>query len=309
MAQPETYDVVIIGGGPAGLAAAVYAARSKLKTLVLDKSPAAGALGMASKIESFPGILEATTGLELLSRFRGQAQKFGASIVPGEAIGVDFGTASKQVSALTGDYRGTVIIAATGAMGRKPSIEGESVLIGKGVSYCAACDAAFFEGKDVAAVGDLNPVFEEVEQLARFARTLYVVVSGGEPSEEHRSMLSRHPNAQLIRGFRLARILGTDSVTGVEVADLQGHKRALDVSGVFLYIHGRLPIVDFLKGAVELDGEGCIRVDRTDMSTSVKGVYAIGDVTCRTFRQAVLAAADGCLAALSAERYLSALRR
>ncbi len=306
MGQEQVYDVAIIGGGPAGLTAAVYSARAKLKTLVLDKSPSAGAMGMARRIESFPGQLHVTSGPELLSVFRKQAQKFGAETVQDEVVGVDLQSKPKRISTLGGEYHVKAVIAATGSMGRKPSIEGEAALVGRGVGYCAACDAAFFDGRDVAMVGDLDRAMEEFDQVARFARKIYLVTVAGDIEEQHRRHLQANiDKVEVLHGYRLAQIIGKDSVEKIEIQGLDGKKSLLDVSGVFLYLFGRLPIVDFLQGSLTLDPDGCILVNRDDMSTSIEGVYAIGDVTCRRFRQAVLAAADGCLAALAVERYLS----
>ncbi|MDO8670565.1 MAG: FAD-dependent oxidoreductase [Dehalococcoidia bacterium] len=306
MPEREVHDVVIIGGGPAGLMAAVYSARAKLKTIVLDKNATAGALGKAGKIESFPGLLEAKSGMDLLAAMRAQAQKFGAAYQQIEVIGVDLTKDTKEVMTLGEDYRSRVVIVATGSMGRKPTLEGEAAFTGKGVAYCAACDAAFFEGKDIAACGDFALLAEDLDQLARFARKLYVATGSPDLTEQQKSTVAKYSNVELLPGYRVARITGRESVEGIELAGPQDRKVKLDVTGVFLYLYGRLPVVDFLHGSLKLtDEQECVKTDREDMSTSVPGVYAVGDVTCRRLRQAVLAAADGCTAAMSAERYLT----
>lgn len=305
MPESELYDVAIIGGGPAGLTAAVYCARAKLKTVVLDKNPSAGALGKAGKIESFPGLLQATSGLDLLSTFRAQALKFGAVYQQVEVIGLDLSKEPIVVMTLGSDYRARAVIVATGSMGRKPTLEGEAALTGKGVGYCAACDAAFFEGKDVAACGDFSLLAEDLDPLARFARKLYVATGSPDLTEQQKNTLARYPNVELLTGYRVVRILGTESVEGIELSGPQDKKLKLDVSGVFLYLYGRLPVVDFLRGSLKTDEQECVKTERDDMSTSVPGVYAAGDVTCRRLRQAVLAAADGCTAAMSVERFLT----
>ena len=300
----EVHDVIIIGGGPAGMSAAVYAARSKLRTVVLDKNPTAGALGTASRIENYPGVLQSMAGKELLSLFRQQAQRFGAKVVQTQALGVLLDQEPKQVITADGAYLGKTIIIATGAMGRKPTIEGEAKLVGRGVSYCAACDAAFFADEDVAMIGSVEGIVEELDSVTRFARKVHAIVYGRNPSSEQTEQLQGNPNLELIRGQRVSRILGESTVEGLVLADSQGTERVVDVAGVFVYLHGAQPIVDFLSDAVEMV-EGCIKVDKENMSTSVDGVYAVGDVSCKKIRQTVIAAAEGCIAALSADKYIN----
>ncbi|MBI2853922.1 MAG: FAD-dependent oxidoreductase [Chloroflexi bacterium] len=299
----KVYDVIIIGGGPAGLAAATYAARGKLSTVVVDKNPAAGALGKASRIEAFPGLLKAVSGMELLSILRQQAEGFGANVVRDEVVAVDLGSQIKEVVVSGGALHGRTIIIATGAMGREPSMNGEARLIGRGVAYCAACDAAFFQDAAVAMAGEAALALEELPQVAKFAKKIYLAFVNTALSQDQKEVVDNTPSTELLLGYRVVQILGDSSVTGLVLEDSSGGNRTLDVSGVFLYLHGRLPIVDFLQGAVKLSEGRCIKVDREDMSTSVEGVYAAGDVSCRRFYQAVVSAADGCMAALSAQHY------
>jgi thioredoxin reductase (NADPH) len=286
------------------MSAAVYAARAKLDTVVLDKNPSAGALGTASRIENYPGVLQSMAGKELLSLFRQQAERFGAKVVQTQALGVLLDQEPKQVIAADGRYLGKTVIIATGAMGRKPTIEGEAQLVGRGVSYCAACDAAFFAEEDVAMVGNFGGIAEELDSVARFARKVYAIVYGRSPNSELDEKLQDMPNLELIRGQRVSRILGDNAVEGLVLSDSGGTERVVDVTGVFVYLHGAQPIVDFLSDAIEMV-EGCIKVDKDDMSTSVDGVYAVGDVTCKKIRQTVIAAAEGCIAALSADKFIN----
>lgn len=304
--EEDIYDVAIIGGGPAGLSAAQYAARAKLKTVVLDKSPVAGALGLTGKIENYPGVLQTLTGAELLDLFRQQAQSFGAKYIQTQVVSADLTRQPKQIATADGPYQARTVIIATGSMGRKQSIPGEAERVGKGVSYCATCDAAFFAGRDVAVIGDTEEAWEELPLVARFARTVYLVSSGAKLKESPRyeAILSSLPNLQLRLGQRPQAIQGTESVEDVVLAGREGEETLLPVAGVFIYLHGNQPIVDFLHGQLELTGSGCIRVDPRDMSTSVEGVYAAGDVTCKEIRQAVVAAAEGCIAALAADKFL-----
>ncbi len=297
----EEYDVIIIGGGPAGLSAALYAARSQLKTVVLDKNPTAGALGSTDKIENYPGIIERMKGSELLSMFREQAQKFGAFIEQAQVMGVNFEKDIKEVMTVDKIYSGKTVIIATGSMGRTPTIKGEAEFTGRGVSYCAACDAPFFTGMDVAVIGDIDEILEEINSIAKFARTIYVIPHKKVTREQDEILNIPHIR---VMNCRVTEIVGTNTVEGIKITTEKG-EQILSVSGAFIFLHGRNPITDFLYGAVDSTDEGCIKVNKEDMSTSVEGVYAVGDVTCKKFRQVVIAAAEGCIAALSADKYIN----
>ncbi|MGD2248936.1 MAG: FAD-dependent oxidoreductase [Candidatus Methanofastidiosia archaeon] len=299
----DIYDIIIIGGGPAGLSAAAYAARANLKTIVLDKNPKAGALGSSEKIENYPGILEPMSGIDFLSRLRKQARKFGAETVKTQVLGVQF-TEDKMVTAADSVYTGKTVIIATGAMGRTPSITGEEKYTGKGVSYCATCDAPFFTDKPVAVIGDMEKILEEIDVIARFASDVYVV--SRKISGEHTKITDSIPEVELVPEASVTEIFGDEIVKGITIKDKDGIK-SIEVAGVFVYLHGNKPVVDFLYGTLELVDE-CIAVDDT-MATSVEGVFAAGDVTCKRFRQVVLAAAEGCTAALSADKYINKRKR
>jgi thioredoxin reductase (NADPH) len=305
--ENQIYDVVIIGGGPAGLSAALYAARAKLRTLVLDKNPSAGALGMAEKIENYPGVGR-IKGSELLNLFRAQAEGFGAEVQQALVGRVDLSKNPKKVVTPEKTCQAKTVIVATGAMGRKPSIKGEAELIGKGVSYCAACDAAFFKGEDVAVVGRVEAALEEIHVVARHARKVYLITPSRILDAEQAEAVHTLPNVEVRPGSRVIQIAGDSGVRSVEVAGPEGNEQRLEVTGVFVYMHGSQPIVDFLDGALETTSEGCIKAGR-DMSTSVEGVFAAGDVTCKEVRQVAIAAAEGCIAALSADRYINKHQR
>ncbi len=300
----ELYDVVIIGGGPAGLSAAQYAARAKLKTVVLDKSKTAGALAFASKIENYPGLTEPVSGNALLDIFRRQAEGFGAKYIETMVTGVTLEGETKEVYAMEGTYAGRTVIIATGSMGRKPSIKGEADFLGRGVSYCAVCDAAFFKGKTVCVLGDSEEAVKEAEYLARFAGKVYLIA----PSKELKHPVPLHPNLEVITGKVATAIEGDEAVERVRLTDHEHRESSLEVSGVFVYLHGNKPIVDFLGETLERSEEECIITNRL-METSVPGVFAAGDVACTEVRQVVIAAANGCVAALSAEKYIRHLRR
>lgn len=303
---PETvYDVIIVGGGPAGLTAAQFAARAKLKTLVLDRSPAAGALGLTAKIENYPGVPGVRSGLELLDIFRKQALDFGAEYIQTQVLEADLVGDVKRVTAANGQYSGRTVIVATGSMGRKATIPGEAEFLGRGVSYCATCDAAFFGDAVVAVAGDTDEAVEETLLVSKFARTVYLLAPGPRLrcARAAEATLRQRPNVEVLLGHRLLEVRGDEGVRSIVVRDREGEKVELDVNGVFIYLQGAQPVVDFLKGAVELTPSGCIKVNQR-METSVPGVFAVGDVTCKEIRQAVIAAAEGCIAALAADRYV-----
>jgi thioredoxin reductase (NADPH) len=305
----DIYDIVIIGGGPGGLSAAMYAARSNLRVVVLDKNPTAGALGSTDKIENYPGQAQPMEGPELLELFRKQAEGFGAEIVQNQVFLVDLEKDPKEVTAADKTYKGRTIIIATGAMGRKPSIKGEADRLGKGVSYCVTCDAAFFRNRDAAMVGEVEVVLEELHVLAGFARKVYIISSTKELTGEQAATLKEWDNVELLLDHRVLEITGEPIVSSVKVSDGDGKEADLEVSGVFMMLTGAQPIIDFLHGALETTEDGAIKVDKEDMSTSVEGVFAIGDVASRKYRQVVIAAADGCIAALSADKYINKRKR
>jgi thioredoxin reductase (NADPH) len=303
MSESENlYDVIIVGAGPAGLAAAQYAARAKLKTAVLDKSFTAGALAYASHIENYPGFLEPISGKELLEIFRKQALKFGAEIIEAMVVGVKLDGDVKEVYAMESSYKGKTIIIGSGSMGRKPTIKGEAEFLGRGVSYCAVCDAAFFKGKTVSVIGNSEEAVKESGYLTRFADKVYLI----SPTKELK--VGSHPaldsaNLEVITGTIVKSIDGSETVEKIRIIGPDKNESEMQISGVFVYIQGSRPIVDFLYGALELSDDKCIVTNRM-METSVAGVFAAGDVTCTKVRQVVTAVADGAVAALSAEKYV-----
>ncbi|HMK61378.1 MAG TPA: FAD-dependent oxidoreductase [Dissulfurispiraceae bacterium] len=296
------YDVIIIGGGPGGLSAALYSSRAKLKTLVIDKSKTAGSLAFASLIENYPGLEQPMTGGELLDIFRKQAQNFGAEYKEAQVIGVSIGEEIKEVFTMEASYQCKTVIIATGSMGRKASIKGEAEFLGRGVSYCAICDAAFFKGKTVCVLGDSEEAVKEAGLLSRFAETVYLISPSGKLKVEDDYPALKLPNVKVLLSKVVVAIEGGDTVERIRIKDGGGDSE-LAVDGVFVYLMGSKPIVDFLQGAVEMSEEGCILTNRL-METNLPGVFSAGDVTCTEARQVVIAAAHGCLAALSAEKYI-----
>lgn len=303
------YDVVIIGGGPAGLSAAQYAARSKMTAVVLDKSKTAGALAFAGRIENYPGLAEPLAGKDLLDIFRRQAIEFGAEYVAdAQVIGVSLDGETKEVFTMADSYKGKAVIIATGSMGRKAAIKGEAELLGKGVSYCAICDAAFFRGKVVCVLGDSEEAVKEAGLLTRFADKVYLIAPSLKlkAPEDHPALEAA--NLTVLMGRKVTEITGAEVVDGVMTLDKDGKEERIDLAGVFVYIQGSKPIVDFLGDTLEMGESGCIVTDR-EMATSVPGVFAAGDVVCTEVRQIVISASDGCMAALSAEKFIHNKKR
>ncbi len=297
------YDVIIIGGGPAGLSAAQYSSRAKMKTIVLDKSATAGALAYTGMIENYPGLAAPVSGKELLDLFRRQALDFGAEYVETGVVGVALGGEIKEVFTLDASYKGKTIIIATGSMGRKASIKGEADFLGRGVSYCAVCDAAFYRGKTVCVIGDSEEAVKEAGFLSRFAGTVYLISPSQKLKTASDDPILSIQNLKVIVGHSVTAIAGNEVVEKVVLKDANGTESALELSGVFVYLHGIKPVTDFLQGSIEVSEDECIMTN-TMKETAIPGVFSAGDVTCIEVRQVVVAAAHGCLAALSAEKYV-----
>jgi thioredoxin reductase (NADPH) len=300
----EVYDVIIIGGGPAGLSAGQYAARAKLKTLIIDKSSTAGALAYTSMIENYPGICQPMSGKELLDIFRRQALDFGAEFLGDtQVVGVSLEPEVKEIHTLSNTFKSKTVILATGSMGRKATIKGEAEFLGRGVSYCAICDANFFKGKRVCVLGDSEEAVKEAGLLAKYAAKVYLIAPAKKLKVPDGHPALMYENLEVLLGRRTREVLGGDVVEGVKISDQDGKEETLELEGVFIYIHGSKPVVDYLGGLVELSDEECIAVNRL-MYTNTPGVFAAGDVVCTEVRQVVIAAANGCTAALSAEKFI-----
>ena len=305
----ETYefDVVIIGGGPAGCTCALYTSRADFKTVILDKNPAVGALAITHKIANYPGVPGDVSGEELLQVMRDQAVEFGTEYRRAQVFGIDVSGEEKKVYTPEGTFVGRTLVLATGAMGRTASIKGEAEFLGRGVSYCATCDGAFYREKEVAVAG-LNPeAVEEAQVLTKFASTVHwITVKEPTGEDHHAQQLLTMPN---IKHWNRTRLLSVDGdqmgVTGITVKEKGADsEKTIPVEGAFIYQSGSKPITDFVGDGVEYNPDGGVKVDEM-MSTSVPGVWAIGDIRNTPFKQAVVAAGDGCIAAMSIDRYLN----
>jgi len=300
------YDLVVIGGGPAGATAGLYGARAGLRTLVVDKGLRSGALGLAQRIANYPGAGGELSGAELLERMRDQARSQGAEFAQGKVVASMLREGAHELLIGDGSYRGRAMVIATGSMGRAPSVAGEEEFVGKGVGYCATCDAAFFRDKTVAVVGDSDEAGEETLLLAKLAGQVHLVVPGKEAKMDSDllAQVESHPLVDVHMATSLRQISGGEQVEKVRLRPPGGEEYELSVAGVFIYLQGARPAVDFLGGQLELDEKGHISVDEW-FSASAPGVFAAGDVIGPRVRQVVVAAAQGAQAAMAAERYLS----
>ncbi len=301
----EQYDVLVIGGGPAGATAAIYTSRAGLKTLVIDKGLTAGALGITGKIANYPGILEEVSGADLLERMRSQARSFGAKFIADKVIGVDLLAEEKTVYGNAGTYTARAVVIATGSMGRGARVKGEDELLGHGVSYCATSDGAFFRGQEIAVAGNSDEAIEEGLFLTQFASRVHFLCPTAElKAPEHLVQeLDGSPKVTLYKMAGLREVIGKNRVEAVRFAWRGQQDQTLPVSGAFIYLQGGRPITDFLQGQLEISQSGCLVVDR-EYQTALPGVFAVGDVLCNHVKQAVIAAAEGAVAGIAVEKVL-----
>lgn len=296
------YDVIIIGGGPAGSSAAMYTARGGLKTLVIDKAPNAGALALTHKIANYPGVEGESTGKELLDRFRRQAQSFGAEYLHTTLTAVDVEEDVKSVFTSDGIFEAKAVIVATGSKGRNRMLPGEEELLGRGVSTCATCDGAFFAGKKVAVIGDSEEAVDEVLALAKFGMEIDFYIPRAELQGD--THMPDVPNTRVHFRTRPLEIVGDRRVDGVRIRRPSGEEEVVGADGVFVFLSGSKPGTDFLRGQVPLDDEGFMVLDSL-MQSPVPGVFGAGEVRRTPVKQAVVAAADGAIAAMAVDKYIN----
>jgi thioredoxin reductase (NADPH) len=301
------YDVVIIGGGPAGLTAGLYSSRAMLKTLLIEKGLPGGQVATTEFIENYPGFEEGITGAELSVKMETQAKKFGLEILQTTAQDIFLQEKIKKVvvSDNQQEYNAKSVILATGAHPKLLNIEGENQYRGKGVSYCATCDGAFFKGETIAVVGGGDSAVQEGVFLTRFADIVYIIHRRDKLRAEKILQERAFSNEKIkfIWDTVPIKIAGNDAVTALHTKNVKtGDESVLDVSGVFIYI-GYLPNTEFLKGLVKLDDGNFIVADEK-MRTSVPGIFAAGDVRANTIKQITTSVGDGAIASLSAEKYI-----
>ena len=309
----ETRDVVIVGAGPAGLTAAVYAARAGLEPLVIEGvqagGPTGGQLTLTTDVENYPGFADGIMGPELVLQMRAQAQRFGASYVTDDVDSVDLTTRPFRLTVGGTELYTHTLIVATGARPRRMDVPGEDALWGAGVSACATCDGFFFRDQHVVVVGGGDSAMEEALFLTRFASKVTVVHRREElrASKIMQERAFKNDKVEFIWNATVAEVLGSDrSVTGVLLQDtITGEQQPLACDGVFLAI-GHIPNTSLFEGQLDTDPTGYLVVQEPSTATNVPGVFAAGDVMDPVYRQAVTAAGTGCRAAMDAERYLAA---
>jgi thioredoxin reductase (NADPH) len=302
----NVYDVIIIGGGPAGASAAIYTARADLRTLIIDKGLTAGALGITSKISNYPGVPGTVNGADLLATMRQQAESFGAEFVSDRVVGLDLNSNPRTVISASNSFQARAIILATGSMGRTNTVPGEEELLGRGVSYCATCDGAFFRNRPVAVVGNNDEALEETLFLTKFVEKVHLVAQTPEfkATESLVAEIAEHPKIEVRKGTRFKRIVGEDKVDGIMIQPRESKEEEfLPVDGVFIFLQGAKPITDYLMGQIETTENGCLRVNH-ELQTHIPGVFAVGDLLCSHIKQAVIAAADGVIAAIAVDKYI-----
>jgi thioredoxin reductase (NADPH) len=310
MRVDDVRNVIIIGSGPAGYTAAVYAARARVDPLVVEGVQFGGALMTTTDVENFPGFPEGILGPDLMDNMRKQAERFGAELLTDDATAVDLGGDIKTVRVGEREYRARAVILATGSDWRRLGVPGEAELLGRGVSSCATCDGFFFRDQHVAVVGGGDSAMEEATFLTKFAETVTIIHRRDE-FRASRIMAERalaNPKINVLWNTVVEEILGDDGVvSGVRVRDVPtGQVRTVELTGVFVAI-GHDPRNELFKDQVAMDENGYVVVDTPTTRTSLPGVFACGDLVDDNYRQAITAAGTGSAAALDAERYLAAL--
>ena len=304
----EVRDVIIIGSGPAGYTAALYAARGKLNPLLFEGSvTSGGALMNTTEVENFPGFADGVLGPELMDSIRKQAERFGAELVPEDVTEVDLTASPKVVRAEDDTYLARTVIIATGSRYRELGAPGEKRLAGHGVSWCATCDGFFFRETDIAVIGGGDSALEEATFLTRFARSVTIVHRRDElrASKIMQDRAMANPKIKFAWDSEVAEVLGEDRVTGLRLRNVKsGEETVLPVSGMFVAI-GHDPRSELFDGQLPLNPEGYVLVEHPTTRTVLDGVFAAGDVVDHIYRQAVTAAGTGCAAALDAERWLA----
>lgn len=302
----EKYDVVISGGGPAGLSAGLYASRAKLKSLLIEKGLVGGQIVNAERVENYAGFPEGISGFELGQLMHQQATKYGLKTLIAEVSGIKLQEGQKVIRTSEGDFIAKAVIIASGSERQKLGVPGEEEFIGKGVSYCATCDAAFFREQPVAIVGGGDTAITEALHLARFASRV-TVIHRRDQLRTGRTLQEKafsQPKIEFRWDSIVERIEGGDLVKGIRLRQLKtGEESALEVAGIFISI-GLRPNTDYLKGILPLDVTGHI-ITNEMMETKVPGIFAAGDIRYNSARQAITAAGDGATAAIYAEKFIS----
>lgn len=303
----KIYDMLIVGGGPAGYTAAMYAARAGLSVMVIEKLSAGGQMATTELVENYPGFDDGVDGFELGERMQRAAEKFGAETLLATVASVDLQPKIKQVTTDEGVLSGKTVVIATGASPRKLGVPEEDAMLGKGMAYCAACDGMFYKDKVVAVVGGGNTAVGDALLLAKLCKKVYLVHRRDNlrAAKVYEKSLEAAENLEIVWNSRIKHLLHDEKITGIQLENVaDGTEREIVCDGVFAAV-GRVPDTGLLAGQVELDEQGYIVADETTR-TNIPGVLAIGDVRTKAVRQIVTAAADGAVAVHFAEEYLNA---
>ena len=305
----EIHEVVIVGSGPAGYTAAIYAARAQLSPILYEGSvTAGGALMNTTEVENFPGFVDGVMGPDLMDSMRKQSERFGTKLVTDDIVSMELGGDIKVLKDGSGNtLQAKSVILATGSAYKEIGLVNEKRLSGRGVSWCATCDGFFFREKVVAVVGGGDSAMEEANFLTKFASKVYVI-HRRDSLRASKIMVERahaNPKIEFIWNTEVIDVLGADKVSGLKLRNLLTNEESeRDFDGLFVAI-GHLPRSELLVGQIDLDGEGYVKVESGSTRTNQKGVFACGDLVDHTYRQAITAAGSGCEAALDAERFLS----
>jgi thioredoxin reductase (NADPH) len=305
----EEQEVIILGGGPAGLTAGIYAGRNLLKTLIIEKAIVGGNAALTEKIDNYPGFPEGITGEELVKRMETQAKKFGSKILEADVLNFHIDGIWKIIETSNGTYRAPTLIIATGTRPRKLEVPGEEEFIGKGVSYCAVCDGAFFTGKRVAVIGGGDSAVEEAIYLTKFAEEVIIIHRRDTLRAEKitQQKAFSNPKIKFLWSHIVKAIEGDKKVERLILQDLKTNEiKQLPIDGVFIYV-GLIPNTEIFKGILNLDKDGFIITDEK-MHTSIPGIYAAGDVRGKILRQIVTAVADGAIAGMEASKFLEDIK-
>lgn len=302
----EIFDVVILGGGPAGLSAGLYGSRARLNTLLIEKSKFGGQTATTAELENYPGSIHDCTGPLLSERMKEQAEGFGTRFVKDEVLGMDVTGDIKIVKCRNGEYQTRSIIVAAGAEPSMAGFKGEPEFRGKGVSYCATCDADFFTDLDIALIGGGDSALTEALYLTKFVNKLTIIhrrdaFRGAKSIQEK---IFSNPKIEIEWNSVPVEVLGDEIVEGLKIRNkVTSEEKTLEVNGVFVFV-GLNPLSEILKGVIDMDERGYIPTD-SEMRTNVPGVFAAGDIRQKTLRQVITAAADGAIAATAAEKYIA----
>jgi thioredoxin reductase (NADPH) len=307
--RPDTYEVVIIGSGPAGYTAGIYTSRAKLNTLLISGSLPGGQLMTTSEVENYPGFPNGIFGPELMMNMRQQAERFGAKLLDDEVVEVDFKRRPFGIRTQGQEFRSESVIICTGASPRKLGLKAEQEFAGKGISYCATCDGPFFKGEDIAVVGGGDTAIEEATFLTKFGKSVKIIhrKDSLRASKILQEKAFENPKIDFVWDHVVSDISGNRKISSISVRNLRtGEERKISVGGLFVAI-GHEPNTSIFRGQLQLDDKGYIALTK-NTKTSVEGVFAAGDVHDYRYRQAITAGGFGCMAALDVEKWLVEIR-